>query len=120
MNDGRPMVEFLSALIRFYQRRLSPRWGGSCRFEPSCSTYALAAIERHGVVTGLRLIACRLARCRPGRPAGEDPVPPPDRVADACLGRLIREGSPQPDAFPSGLPHRRVVYSKADLARRRK
>lgn len=64
------------AAIRLYQSALSPWFGGHCRFEPSCSEYAREAIERHGVLRGVRLAANRLWRCRPGLGAGDDPVPP--------------------------------------------
>ena len=60
--------------VLWYQRvregRLSP-----CRFTPSCSAYALEALERHGTARGTRLTARRLLRCRPFGPSGYDPVP---------------------------------------------
>jgi putative membrane protein insertion efficiency factor len=63
-------------LIRAYQLILSPFAGGACRFEPSCSTYALQAIETHGVLRGSWLALRRVARCHPLTPPGIDPVPP--------------------------------------------
>lgn len=64
----------LSAVIRAYQRvrqgRLSP-----CRYVPSCSTYALEAMERHGTLRGSWLAARRICRCNPWGGAGVDPVP---------------------------------------------
>jgi putative membrane protein insertion efficiency factor len=66
----------VTAAIRGYRRVLSPRVPVRCRFEPSCSTYGLEAVQRHGAATGLRLTAARLRRCRPGVPYGTaDPVP---------------------------------------------
>ena len=65
--------------IRTYQLTLSPLFAGSCRFEPSCSRYAMAAIEQHGFVRGTWLAARRLARCHPLGGSGLDPVPPPSR-----------------------------------------
>jgi len=63
-------------LVRGYQLALAPFMGGTCRFEPSCSTYALQAIEQHGTWRGFMLAIRRIARCHPlGRP-GFDPVPP--------------------------------------------
>jgi putative membrane protein insertion efficiency factor len=66
------------ALIRWYQRHISPRLGPCCRYEPSCSRYAQGAFETHGFVRGLRLTLWRLWRCRPGFPGGYDPVPEAD------------------------------------------
>lgn len=65
----------LRKLIRGYQLTLSPFIGNQCRFHPSCSHYALDAIERHGVVRGVWLTTHRLFRCHPFNPGGFDPVP---------------------------------------------
>ena len=62
--------------IRFYKRCISPLYPPCCRFYPSCSTYALQAIEIHGPVKGLWLAVRRILRCHPGNPGGFDPVPP--------------------------------------------
>ena len=62
--------------IRFYKLCISPLLPPSCRFFPSCSTYAIQAIETHGPVRGLWLSIRRIARCHPGNPGGFDPVPP--------------------------------------------
>lgn len=61
--------------VRAYQLALAPFAGGACRFEPSCSAYALEAIERHGARRGLWLAIRRVARCGPWSEAGLDPVP---------------------------------------------
>ena len=61
--------------IRAYQVLLSPFAGGACRFTPSCSAYAMQAIERHGAGRGLRLAVLRVTRCHPWGGAGFDPVP---------------------------------------------
>jgi putative membrane protein insertion efficiency factor len=63
------------ALVRTYQLFLSPLLPSSCRYIPTCSAYAVEAIERHGVVRGGWLAAKRIARCHPLRPGGHDPVP---------------------------------------------
>ena len=63
------------ALIRLYQIVLSPFIGNQCRFHPSCSSYALEAIETHGVLKGVVLAVRRLGRCHPFHPGGFDPVP---------------------------------------------
>ena len=65
----------LSLLIRSYRYALSPLLGMHCRFHPSCSAYALEALERHGTVHGAWLALARLARCHPWNPGGHDPVP---------------------------------------------
>jgi putative membrane protein insertion efficiency factor len=67
--------QILVGLIRAYQLVLSPLLGPRCRFHPSCSQYALVAIERHGPVKGGWLALRRIARCHPLHPGGEDPVP---------------------------------------------
>ena len=65
----------VTGAIRGY-RRVSPHLPTRCRYTPTCSAYALEAIERHGLRSGLRLTAARIARCRPGVPFGTgDPVP---------------------------------------------
>jgi putative membrane protein insertion efficiency factor len=62
-------------LIRAYKVLVSPYFGGSCRFLPTCADYAAVAFARHGVGQGLWLTAKRLARCHPLCAAGHDPVP---------------------------------------------
>jgi uncharacterized protein len=65
----------LVALVRAYRFALKPWLGNACRFEPSCSAYALEALERHGALAGSALSAARLARCHPWCYGGFDPVP---------------------------------------------
>lgn len=62
-------------LVRLYQLTLSPFFRGACRHTPSCSEYAIQAIERHGALRGAWLAAKRLSRCRPFGTHGFDPVP---------------------------------------------
>lgn len=69
------MKWLLLKLIRGYQRALSPILPPSCRYEPTCSHYALEAIERHGALRGSWLAVRRLARCTPWGGSGIDPVP---------------------------------------------
>lgn len=70
----------LIAPIRFYRHFISPLFPPACRFQPSCSHYAIEAIQTHGPLKGLALAARRLARCHPitwlGGSSGFDPVPP--------------------------------------------
>ncbi len=69
------MRTILVAIIRAYQYLLSPWWGRHCRFTPTCSAYAIEAIERHGAPRGLWLAMRRVARCHPWNAGGFDPVP---------------------------------------------
>jgi uncharacterized protein len=62
--------------IRIYRALLSPLLGPRCRYAPSCSAYAVEAIERHGVARGSWLALRRVARCHPWHQGGYDPVPP--------------------------------------------
>jgi putative membrane protein insertion efficiency factor len=70
------IARFLVALIRLYQRWLSPLLGNVCRFEPSCSRYAVACLEGHGAAAGSLLSLVRLCKCHPFHPGGFDPPPP--------------------------------------------
>ncbi|MEY2882709.1 MAG: rane protein insertion efficiency factor YidD [Pseudomonadota bacterium] len=65
----------LIAPVRLYQVALSPLLPPSCRFTPSCSTYAVEALARHGPIKGLWLAVRRIGRCHPWGASGYDPVP---------------------------------------------
>ena len=62
--------------IRAYQYLLSPFLGQHCRFHPSCSSYAIEALETHGLLKGTLLSVRRVSKCHPFHPGGVDPVPP--------------------------------------------
>jgi putative membrane protein insertion efficiency factor len=66
----------LIGLIRAYQVLLSPLLSPRCRFQPTCSHYAIAALEQHGLLKGSWLATARICRCQPFHPGGYDPVPP--------------------------------------------
>lgn len=68
-------ARFLLALIRFYQRGLSPLLPPACRYQPTCSEYAAQAVQRFGALRGSWLAARRLLRCHPWGGSGYDPVP---------------------------------------------
>ena len=70
------MQGILIGVVRAYRLLLSPWLGSSCRFEPTCSAYALQALQQHGAATGTYLTLRRLARCHPWCAGGHDPVPP--------------------------------------------
>jgi hypothetical protein len=67
--------QLLMGLVKGYRLLLSPWLGTSCRFEPTCSAYALQALERHGALAGSYLTLKRLGRCHPWCDGGCDPVP---------------------------------------------
>ncbi|NLP18018.1 MAG: membrane protein insertion efficiency factor YidD [Firmicutes bacterium] len=69
------MKRLIIRLLHLYRHYLSPLKAPSCRFYPSCSAYALEAINRHGTAKGLYLSARRLIKCHPWHPGGYDPVP---------------------------------------------
>jgi uncharacterized protein len=69
------MRKLFIGLIRIYQLCFSPFLGANCRFYPSCSAYAIEAINKHGALKGSYLAILRLGRCHPWCDGGHDPVP---------------------------------------------
>lgn len=84
-----PLAHIIALPIRAYRLIFSPWVGFNCRYQPTCSAYALEALEKHGPVKGTYLTARRLGRCHPLGGDGYDPVPPhkdktqPERVSSA-------------------------------------
>ncbi len=76
----------LISVVRFYRFFLKPWLGNTCRFEPTCSTYALGALHRHGAMAGSYLAVRRILRCNPLCDGGCDPVPD---VAPPLFTRLL-------------------------------
>ena len=72
------MRTLLILLIRGYRYLFSPWLGSHCRFHPSCSAYAITALQRHGALRGGWLALRRIGRCHPWHPGGVDPVPEKD------------------------------------------
>ncbi len=77
------MARLLVVVVKLYQQIVSPLlrplWGNVCRFEPSCSRYAVACLEAHGALRGSLLSVVRLCKCHPFHPGGYDPPPAPRR-----------------------------------------
>ena len=74
-----PLAHIFSLPVRLYRLVGSPWVGRNCRFQPTCSAYALEALEHHGAIRGSWLTLRRIGRCRPGGGDGYDPVPPSER-----------------------------------------
>lgn len=88
-----PLTWLVIALVRGYQAVVSPWLPPSCRYYPSCSTYAVTALRRHGVLKGTALGTWRVLRCNPWTLGGVDHVPPKGRWRnDPAAGR----GGPRP------------------------
>ena len=83
----------LIGAVRGYRFFLSPWLGSACRFEPTCSAYALEALDRHGAAAGLTLTLGRIGRCHPWHEGGFDPVP--SRQTE--VGRTADAPTPEPN-----------------------
>ena len=71
-----PLARAAVAAVRFYQNNISAlKMMSTCRFEPTCSAFALEAVSRHGFGRGITMAAARLSKCGPWHPGGYDPVP---------------------------------------------
>lgn len=69
------LTKLLVYLVRFYQLVISPLYAPTCRFTPTCSSYAIEALKKHGPIKGLWLAIKRIASCHPWGKEGHDPVP---------------------------------------------
>src|SRR5688500_9108631 len=97
------MKYLLIGLLKLYRLLISPLYGNVCRYYPSCSAYALRAVEVHGALKGSYLAARRLLRCHPWTPGGYDPVPGTPEWDEEMGQRDEPEGAGQGDA-PLGDP----------------
>jgi uncharacterized protein len=102
----RPHVQPLVALLRGYQRWISPALPPTCRFYPTCSAYAVEALQVHGLLRGVALTAWRLLRCAPWHPGGIDPVP------------QGRRGRTAPPAGRTTDPRTRSAHTRRAQSRR--
>ena len=93
----------LIGLVKGYRLLLSPWLGSSCRFEPTCSAYALQALEQHGALAGSYLTVKRLGRCQPWCAGGCDPVPADKpRLFSSLLGKpATGDAVPSDDSLSS-------------------
>ena len=69
------MKKFIIGIVRFYQKCISPLLPPTCRYYPTCSTYMIDALKRHGAILGLTMGLARILRCNPFVKGGVDPVP---------------------------------------------
>ncbi len=90
-----PAAAILIGAVRTYQYTVAPLLGGPCRFEPSCSCYAVTALRLHGAARGSAMAAWRVLRCNPWSAGGDDPVP--------CSAHSTQQRPPQ-DTRPAGTP----------------
>lgn len=79
-----PLAFFISLPVRAYRLVGSPWVGHGCRYQPTCSAYALEALEKHGGIKGTWLAARRIGRCQPWGGSGYDPVPDAQQPDDDC------------------------------------
>jgi putative membrane protein insertion efficiency factor len=98
------MRALLMALVRGYRLLLSPWLGAACRFEPTCSAYALRALERYGAAAGSCLTVYRLAGCQPWCDGGHDPVPQALPRGLRLFSRLTPRADTPPADGPSSSP----------------
>jgi putative membrane protein insertion efficiency factor len=97
------------AILRVYRAVISPLYGDVCRYYPSCSSYALQAIQSHGVVKGVWLGSRRIARCHPWAEGGIDDVPAPahERYSLARFGFVV--ATERSVAGPTHHPHQHTA-----------
>lgn len=86
------MKTLLVLIVRAYQMLLSPLLPAACRYQPTCSHYAIEALEKHGAMRGGWLAFKRIARCHPFRPGGYDPVPDVVAPRPSSPGPTTRDG----------------------------
>ena len=100
------ITRLLMALVRGYRLLLSPSIGNACRFEPTCSAYALDALAKHGAVAGTALAVGRIARCHPWCAGGFDPAPEqlPQFLSSLLARPIDRAAFASPDVSDSASP----------------
>lgn len=101
------MKYLLIGFLKLYRLAISPLYGEVCRYYPSCSAYALEAVQVHGSIKGSWLAGRRLARCHPWAPGGVDKVPPKVLKSPKSVNSLksTPAGSAPPERDPSANHH---------------
>lgn len=91
------IARLLIGIVKAYRLLLSPSLGSACRFEPTCSLYAMGALQTHGALKGSYLTLKRIGRCQPWCEGGHDPVPPagPAVPGSGLFSRLISPFPPE-------------------------
>ncbi len=87
-----PLAKFARLSVRGYQRLVSPYFPASCRYQPTCSGYALEAIKVHGGLKGSWLALRRIGRCHPWGGSGFDPVPGKEKTPETDTGHTYKHG----------------------------
>ncbi len=102
------MKYLLIGLLKAYRLVISPLYGNVCRYYPSCSAYALRAVQVHGAVRGSWLAVRRLLRCHPWSPGGYDPVPGTPEFAAEIAEQALRAGTIGQRHEPEAMSRRGV------------
>lgn len=86
-----PLAHIAALPVRAYRLIFSPWVGHNCRFQPTCSAYALQALEKHGGIKGSLLTLRRIGRCHPWGSSGYDPVPGTDTHSKGCCNSATKD-----------------------------
>ncbi len=86
-----PLAQIAALPVRAYRLIFSPWVGHNCRYQPTCSAYALEALEKHGGIKGSLLTLRRIGRCHPWGSSGYDPVPGTDTHSKGCCNSATKD-----------------------------
>ncbi|HMG32202.1 MAG TPA: membrane protein insertion efficiency factor YidD [Jiangellaceae bacterium] len=111
------MRRVLVALLKAYRLLISPLYGQTCRYYPTCSAYALGAVETHGALRGSWLAARRLGRCHPWTPGGVDLVPPREAYRWWGLVPGMDGSADDHDTTTTRLPRTGTPFADTPVAR---